>query len=84
MDVSEGFMADEAVSCEPVSVWKLPAFYENAGRFWENAARLNCNRAKSCHFSMVCTVSPYSRSRETVIALAGIFKGSECRIANHV
>jgi choloylglycine hydrolase len=26
----------------------------------------------------------YSRSRETVIALAGIFKGSECRIANHV
>jgi hypothetical protein len=53
-------------------------------RFWENAARLNCNIAKSCHFSMVCMVSPYSRSRETVIALAGIFKGSACRIANHV
>jgi hypothetical protein len=44
-------------------------------------ARLNCNRAKSCHFSMVCTVSPYSRSRETFIALAGTNRESaESRI----
>src|SRR4029077_9687482 len=32
-------------------------------------------RGANCNFSMACIAYPYLRSRETVIALAGIFRG---------
>src|SRR3984893_7789044 len=45
--------------------WKMQGEFEKMQR------GANCNRAKSGHFSITCIASPYSRSRETVIALAG-------------
>jgi hypothetical protein len=53
------------------------------GDFGKMQRGANCSRAKSGHFSTSCMASPYSRSRETVIALAETFRGSECRIAKH-
>src|SRR5580704_16830702 len=41
------------------------------GEFEKMQRGANCNRARSGHFSITCIASPYSRSRETVIALAG-------------
>src|ERR1700730_181276 len=49
--------------------------FEMQGEFEKMQRGANCNRAKSGHFSITCIASPYSRSRETVIALAGTFRG---------
>ena len=50
-------------------------FSKCRGEFEKMQRGANCNRAKSGHFSITCIASPYSRSRETVFALAGTFRG---------
>jgi hypothetical protein len=45
-------VADEAVSCERVSVWKLPAFTKVQGEFEKMQRGANCNQAKIGYFSM--------------------------------
>jgi hypothetical protein len=61
---------------DPVKRHSLPPrLLEMQGEFEKMRRGANCNRAKSGHFSITCIASPYSRSRETVIALAGTFRG---------
>src|ERR1700730_12732092 len=67
-------LADEPVPSEPVSGRGSLLKGKMQGEFEKMQRGANCNRAKSCHFSITCIASPYSRSRETVIALAGTFR----------
>ena len=68
-------LADEPVAREPVSGRILPPLRTMQGDFEKMQRGANCNRARSGHFSITCIANPYSTSRETVIALAGTFRG---------
>src|SRR5580704_7343532 len=50
------------------------ARYDECG-LEETRTLTDANRARSGHFSITCIASPDSRGRETVIALAGTFRG---------
>jgi hypothetical protein len=59
-------------------------FWKMQGEFEEMQRGANCNRAKSCHFSMACMGLSLLTEQGDIHCLAGTFGGNECRIANHI